>query len=394
MRRNTLQISRFQNRKAAIAFVLLFAGVGIGFVAFSKASTPTAAVEIENGAVVGPATIVSDSSASTGGAVKFPKASTATWYKLPKNTTWQWQIDGGSVVNENVPVQMYDIDMQDAMPADTVSKVTWPSANNYQASVTWSKGVNAGVIDRLHTKGIKVMCYIDTGAFENYRPDAALFPGTWGSGNTTRVDSSNKALPYNGPPQWSTVDVIGGDSSASNGSTFAGEYWLDQRSSAWQYWEPIMIARMQLAKTIGCDGMEGDQNNAYGNDSTFGVTQSDSLKLYQEMFKQEHAVGLSALAKNGLEVVPQMISGVAGDTAGLYKPDGFLNEECNNYSECSPNMTAAANAGYWVGQVEYTENGSTTSFCAADNAAGFEGILKHLALGTYAYFCWNGQSVQ
>jgi hypothetical protein len=315
----------------------------------------------------------------------------AGWYKPPKSTTWQWQIDGGSVVNENAGVQMYDIDMQDAMPAATADTVTWPGAGNYQATVTWPKGVNAGVIDRLHTKGIKVMCYTDTGAFENYRPDAALFPGKWGSGNTTRVNDSNAPLPYNGPSQWAGVDVIGGKSQAANGSTFAGEFWLDQRQSAWQYWEPIMVGRMKLAKQIGCDGMEGDQNNAYGNDNTFGVTQTDSLKLFQEMFYQQHQAGLGALAKNGIEIVPQMLSGVTGDTAGAYKPDGFLNEECNYYSECADLATASA-AGYWVGQVEYTENGSTNSFCAADTSKGFMGMLKHLALGTYAYFCWNGQT--
>lgn len=394
MKQSIKKVSGWINtHRSLMLFVVVFASIGIVVLSYSKASTPTASIEVENGTIAGPAAKVNDTTASGGAAIKFQTTSVVNWYKPPKNTTWQWQIDGGSIVNENIAVQMYDIDMQDAMPANTTMTVTWPGANNYQASVTWPKGVNSGVINRLHAKGIKVMCYIDTGAFENYRPDAALFPGYWGTGNTTRVDGANKALPYTGPAQWAGVDVIGGLSSAANGSTFAGEFWLDQRSTAWQYWEPIMIARMQLAKTIGCDGMEGDQNNAYGNDTTFGVTQNDSLKLYQEVFKQEHVAGLTAIAKNGLEIVPQMISGVAGDTTGTYKPDGFLNEECNNFSECTPNMTAAANAGYWVGQVEYTENGSTTAFCGADNSAGFMGILKHLALGTYAYFCWNGQTV-
>lgn len=385
--------SRQYSAYLTIFFAMLVAFVGVVTLILSHAATYTASSQAEVGTRSGATATISDSNASGGSAIKFGSGAAASWYKPAKTTTWQWQIDGGSTVNENVSVQMYDIDMQDAMPANTSITVTWPAASNYQATVTWPKGINAGIIGRLHAKGIKVICYTDTGAFENYRPDAALFPGKWGSGNTKRVDSNNNALPYAGPPQWSSIDVIGGTSEAANGSTFAGEYWLDQRSSAWQYWEPIMISRMQLAKQIGCDGLEGDQNNAYGNDTTFGVTQNDSLALYREMFMQQHNVGLGALAKNGLEVVPQMISGVNGDAIGLYKPDGFLNEECNNFSECSPNMTAAATAGYWVGQVEYTENGSTTSFCSADNSAGFMGLLKHLALGTYAYMCWNGQTV-
>jgi hypothetical protein len=387
-------------RSRGLILVALVAGVGIALVALVRASVPAAAFEAESGVAVGSAKVVSVPGASGGSAVQFlaptisptPTPVAGSWYKPAKTTTWQWQIDGGSIVNENLPVGLYDIDLQDAMPASVTATVTWPAAGNYQATATWPRGVNAGIIDRLHQKGVKVICYTDTGAFENYRPDAALFPGKWGSGNTTRVDSNNATLPYTGPPQWANVDVIGGGSQAANGSTFAGEYWLDQRASAWQYWEPVIISRLKLAKQVGCDGLEGDQNNAYGNDATFGVTQNDSLLLYQEMFRQHHAIGLGALAKNGLEVTSQLLAGLAGDTAGRSKPDGFLNEECNNFNECSPEMTAAANAGYWVGQVEYSENGSTTSFCPADNAAGFMGLLKHLALGTYAYFCWNGQT--
>ena len=313
-------------------------------------------------------------------------AAQPAWYRPAQRTSWQWQIDG--TVDTTVPVQLYDIDLQDAVPAATQVTVRWPAAGGYQATVIWPRGTNAGLVQRLHARGSKVICYTDTGAFENYRPDAALFPGHWGRRNATRLDSDGRPLPYLGPPAWRTADVIGGSSEASNGSTFAGEYWLDQRSTAWRYWEPIMVARMALAKRIGCDAMEGDQNNAYDNDRTFGVTQADSLLLYQEMFRQQHQAGLGALAKNGLEVIPQLLRGVPNDPAGLAKPDGFLNEECNYYSECRPNLTQAAAAGYWVGQVEYTENGSTTSFCAADNRAGFMGLLKHLDLGSWARQCW------
>ena len=315
----------------------------------------------------------------------------AAWYRPVPGTTWQWQLTG--TVTDIVPVGLYDIDLQDAVPADTPVTVSWPAAGGFQATVTWPKGANAGLIDRLHARGIKVICYVDTGAFENYRPDAALFPGRWGDGNASRIDPDGKPLPFLGPPAWQRVDVIGGPSAAANGSAFAGEYWLDQRATAWPYWEPVMLGRIALARRIGCDGMEGDQNNAYGNDRSFGVTEADSLLLYREMFGRQHLAGLGALAKNGLELIPELLRGIPGDRTGLHKPDGFLNEECNYFSECRPNLTLAAAAGYWVGQVEYTDDGSTTSFCAADNDAGFQGMLKHLDLGSWARLCWNMQAV-
>src|SRR5436190_2076013 len=108
--------------------------------------------------------------------------------------TWQWQIDG--VVNQTIPAAMFDIDLFDARPGE----------------------INAGVIPSLHAKGKKVLCYLDSGAWESYRPDAAQFPKS----------------------------VIG----SSTGWT--GEHWLDIRPQAWPRFERIIINRMKLAVTLGC----------------------------------------------------------------------------------------------------------------------------------------------
>jgi hypothetical protein len=73
------------------------------------------------------------------------------WRPAP-GTTWQWQIT--ERVDETVPAQMFDVDLFDARDGE----------------------INAGVIGRLHAKGAVVVCYMDSGAWESYRPDASKFP--------------------------------------------------------------------------------------------------------------------------------------------------------------------------------------------------------------------------
>jgi hypothetical protein len=109
-------------------------------------------------------------------------------------------------------------------------------------SVTWPKGANAGIVDRLHAAGKIAICYLDTGAWESYEPDAKLFPGKpgWSSGDPA-------------------TDVIG------NSSGWDNEYWLDIRPAQRSRFASIMWARFDLAKAIGCDGVEPDENNPIGN---------------------------------------------------------------------------------------------------------------------------------
>ncbi|MGZ6961348.1 MAG: endo alpha-1,4 polygalactosaminidase, partial [Ilumatobacteraceae bacterium] len=80
---------------------------------------------------------------------------------MTPGTSWQWQL-GGNAIDETVldkvanPKKMFDVDLF------TTSSST---------------------IDHLHAKGITVICYMETGAWESYRPDAAQYPdGVLGQG--------------------------------------------------------------------------------------------------------------------------------------------------------------------------------------------------------------------
>jgi hypothetical protein len=376
--------------------LVCFCLIGVIALVVSHASVPSVAIEPEDAVVSAPAQKQSSApGASNNSYITFTKAS-GSWWKPARNTKWNWILEGGvttSNASETARYDMYDVDMQSMMPAITQQTINWPSStlvpSGYSTTITWPKGDNAGLIAQLHSQGKKVICYIDSGAFEDYRPDASAFPGKWGAGNNRSTDDNDSAaslfganVPYVGPPSLVNQDPIGGGSDGTIGS-FSGEYWLDQRISSWKdVWGPIIWARMDLAKKIGCDGVEGDQNNAYGgNDTTYGVTQNDSLRLYRETYYQSHSRGLTAISKNGVELTDGQVSDPADIsycTPGLCQADGILNEECSYYDECDL-LQSAENKQLWIGQAEYKDEGAKVSIanvCPSANSQGRMAIIK------------------
>lgn len=233
---------------------------------------------------------------------------------------------------------MYDIDLYDSQAA--ASKYRVPGFG----TVHVDKGVNAGIIGRLHAQGKKVICYVDSGAWERYRPDASLFPRR----------------------------VIG------KSTGWNGERWLDIRHSAWPSFEPLIAARFDLAARSHCDGVEPDQNNPLGNHPGFPITRSIQKAWYLKVAALAHARGLSVGQKNGIETT---------DAATIAAFDWDLNEECNMYHECRV-LRGYIAAGKAVFQVEYADEGMTAAkFCHADNRANFDGLLKHLELGSWRRAC-------
>ena len=246
-----------------------------------------------------------------------PPPSGGVWTPAP-GTTWQWQITGQ--VDRSVPAEMFDIDLFDAQPGE----------------------VNEGVVGALHAKGVRVICYMDTGAWESYRPDAALFPKS----------------------------VIG------NSTGWTGEYWLDIRQKSWPLFEPVIVERMKLAARSGCDGIEPDQNNPVGNGPGFPITYADEKAWYLEVARQAHVLGLSVGMKNGIEIV---------DAELVRSFDWALNEECFQYRECDALDTFVA-AGKAVFQVEY--QGDPATFCPTAQSHRFSSMKKRLRLDAWRVTCW------
>ncbi len=235
--------------------------------------------------------------------------------KLTPGTSWQWQL-GGDAIDETVldkvvnPKKMFDIDL-----------FTTPSST----------------IDHLHAKGITVICYMETGAWESYRPDAAQYPtGVLGQG----VDG------------------------------YPDERFVDIRQISVLL--PILSARLDLAVSKGCDGIEPDLDDTYNGYTTgFPLTEADQLAFNRAVADAAHARGLTIGLKNGASPDGSF------ERAMVEFTDWALNEECNTFDECS-GYSVYIDQDKAVFQVEYMHPDGTVvaDFCPYDNKANFDGLLK------------------
>ncbi len=239
-------------------------------------------------------------------------AALARW-KPPSRLSWYWQLTG--TVNNSYPAAVYDIDGFD----------------NSQREV-----------EMLHSAKKHVICYIDVGTWENWRPDASKFPSS----------------------------VLG----QPNG--WPGERWLDIRQLS--VLEPLMTARFQMCKQKGFDAIEPDNIDGYENDTGFAISAQDQLSYDAWIANEAHSVGLAVFQKNDPEQAAQL------------QPDfdGALDEQCNEYSECS-SFQPYLRAGKPVLNAEY--NLPSSQFCPADNRAGIMGALYNVNLDGSTYEpCWSG----
>ena len=235
----------------------------------------------------------------------------ARW-RPPQHLTWYWQLSG--TLRYGYDVAAYDVD-------------------GFETS--------AAQVRRLHAAGRRVVCYIDVGTWENWRPDAREFPRS----------------------------VLG----AGNG--WPGERWLDVRRLA--VLEPIMAARLRMCARKRFDAVEPDNIDGYSNHTGFPLTAPEQLRYDEWVAGEAHGLGLAVFQKNDPE------------QARALEPffDGVLDEQCNQYSECGAFRPYLA-AGKPVLDAEYKL--PTGRFCAADQRAGIMGALYAIALdGSRFQPCWR-----
>jgi hypothetical protein len=241
-------------------------------------------------------------------ALPAPTACAACW-RPPLQTSWQWQLD--APVDQSPDVAMYDIDLFDN---------------------------SADVVRSLHASGRKVICYINAGAWENWRPDAGQYPSA----------------------------LLG----ASN--TWPGERWLDIRQLPPLL--PILQARTHLCQAKGFDGVEFDEVDGYANTTGFPLTAQDQLRFNVALANMAHAAHLSVALKNDLDQIAQLFPYF----------DWALDEQCFQYSECAA-LLPFIHAGKAVMEVEYTL--APAQFCPQANAMNFNALKKNLSLDATRAAC-------
>ena len=111
-----------------------------------------------------------------------------------------------------------------------------------------------------------------------------------------------------------------------------------------------MQARLDLAVSKGCDGVEPDNVDSYANSNGLGLTAADQLDFNRFVAAEAHKRGLSVGLKNDLDQVKTLQPAY----------DWALNEQCSQYGECS-SLTPFVTAGKAVFGVEYTGSASYVS---------------------------------
>ena len=243
-------------------------------------------------------------------AIPAPVACHGCWSPGLK-VSWQWQLAKPPAAAHLIDVRMYDLD-------------------GFEATKR--------LASRMHGRGIKAVCYLSAGSWENWRPDASDFPAA----------------------------VLG----RSNG--WPREKWLDIRRL--DLLGPIMKARMDMCAAKRFDAVEFDNVDGYQNRTGFPLTARQQLRYDVFLANQAHARGLSALLKNDLGQVGKLLPYF----------DGALNEQCFQYKECAK-LTPFVKAGKPVFGVEYKLDPAT--FCPKANAMDLNFLKKRVKLDAWRVPC-------
>jgi endo-alpha-1,4-polygalactosaminidase (GH114 family) len=166
------------------------------------------------------------------------------WWHPSVGLTWQWHISEPPV-DTSVDAQVFDIDLFDN---------------------------DSSVVDVLHALGRKVICYINVGSWEDWRPDKDKFP----------------------------PEVLGKDYEG-----WPGEKWLDIRQI--DKLAPIMRARLDLCTSKGFDAVEPDNMEIYTNNTGFPLTYQDQLQYALWLADETHSRGLAIGVKNAPDQVSDLV---------------------------------------------------------------------------------------
>jgi len=239
-------------------------------------------------------------------------AANGGYWKPTAGLTWQWQLS--EEVGTPLDVDVYDIDWE----------------------------ADKATVDKLHSAGIKVICYVSVGSWEDFRPDAKDFPSA----------------------------VIGNDYDG-----WPGEKYVDIRSDALR---AVMNARFDLCQSKGFDAIEPDNMDVFelGPDSGFPLTEKDGIAYAKWLADAAHSRGLGIGQKNA--------ASITGDIAATY--DWALTESCYSDGNWCGDVKAYATANKPVFMCEY-EAASFTAACGAWKPKSYSPILKSLDLDAPVTFC-------
>jgi hypothetical protein len=199
---------------------------------------------------------------SSAGCARDGNGNQSRWRPAPTTEPWQWQLQGR--IDTGIPACVYDVD-----GFETPKRI----------------------VGLLHRSQVKVICYLDVGSWESYRPDRDQFPRS----------------------------VIG-----RRYQGFPDERWLD--IAHFHRFEAPLKRRFNLCARKGFDAVEPDNLAGWEreNHTGFRITRADQLRFNRWVARQVHGRGMSVALKND--------GRQAGELVGAF--DFAIVEQCFQYHEC------------------------------------------------------------
>ncbi len=282
--------------------------------------TVSLAILARAGVFAGASAIAVTTSPSTNSALPPPVPCKSCWHPR-QHESWQIQLD--------------------STPKRPFLKVAMTEVDGFDTS--------AGTVAALHRTltGRGVVCYIDAGTWENWRPDAREFP---------RYLLGKPDGPWH------------------------GERWLDIARFHGILGQ-IMQARARMCQRKGFNAIDFDNVDGYANKTGFALTAADQLHYDIFLANTAHRLGLAVALKNDLAQVPTLLKYF----------DFAVDEQCFQYRDC----LSAQNGGYGLDEftaahkavfdIEYKLK--RTQFCPQAIKDNFNAIRKGLNLGPWRQAC-------
>jgi endo-alpha-1,4-polygalactosaminidase (GH114 family) len=225
------------------------------------------------------------------------------------------------------PEQSARFDVQFVTPFNLVRGVDVAELDLFDTSADQIKALNA--------RGVRTICYVNAGAWENWRVDSRDFPAT----------------------------AIG-----RNFSGWPGERWVDVRQI--DQLGPLLRKRIELCRSKGFDGIEFDNVDGYANRTGFPLTAKDQLAFIRWLAGEAKKAKLAVGLKNSLELVPDLVG----------EFDFAISESCFTQGQCEALKPFRA-AGKAVYVIEYTNQlRKMDRFCDEARDLGVQLIFKTKSL--------------
>lgn len=251
-----------------------------------------------------------------------PAAAVARWVPGTGNIAWQWELDH--------PLRLRNA--QD-MGTGVTTYIGAPAPNPVMYDIDGFDNP-ASTVAALHRRHDHVVCYIEVGAAESYRPDYRRFPPS----------VLGKVMPG-----------------------YPDERYLDIRSPIVA---SVIEARIKMCARKGFDAIEPDIDDSYTDATGFPITKAENVHYDVKLANYAHGLGLSFALKNGDE--PSFAARL------LPYVDFVIDEQCFQYRTCGAFFPRYRRAHKAVFEVEYSL--SPASFCPAANAAGFNAVRHRVNL--------------